>query len=188
MCNRHNKGLIEWKYFPIQVLGLQSILEMKSHIRVSRESYNNTLTFDHERKLTNYKTITKVALNERRSLRTKPNSVKCDTWHKYIIACCVSADVHLWMRSEGGNWRLGLGLWPSRIARDYWDVASLIRLDVLWWNLWDPNKEAQSRSGCSRGAFYVTTRSCDLPSGKQVSIVSSRYATKEASYERRPEK
>ena len=30
--------------------------------------------------------------------------------------------------------------------------------------------------GAERGAFYVTTRSCDLPSGKQVSIVSSRYA------------
>ena len=28
--------------------------------------------------------------------------------------------------------------------------------------------------GAERGAFYVTTRSCDLPSGKQVSIVSSR--------------
>ena len=174
---------------------------MKIHchiIRVSRESCNNTLSFDHERKLANYKTITKEVLNRGRSTsqnqgnRKKPsfdpNSVKCDTWHKYIIACCVSADVHLWMRSEGGNWRLGLGLWPSRIARDNWDVASMIRLDVLWWNLWNPNKEAQSRSGCSRGAFYVTTRSCDLPSGKQVSIVSSRYATKEASYERRLEK
>ena len=47
-------------------------MEMKSHIiRVSRESCNNTLTFDHERKLTNYKTITKVALNKGRSLRTK---------------------------------------------------------------------------------------------------------------------
>ena len=32
---------------------------------------NNTLTFDHERKLINYKTITKVVLNRGRSLRTK---------------------------------------------------------------------------------------------------------------------
>ena len=175
---------------------------MKSHchiIRVSRESCNNTLTFDHERKLTSYKTITKVVRNRGPSLRTKgtakkpsfdPNSVKCDTWHKYIIACCVSADVHLWMRSEGGNWRLGLGLWPSSIARDNWDVASMIRLDVLWWNLWDPNKEAQSRSGCRKGCFL-----CDdallWPSFREASkhrFKSPAYATKEASYERRPEK
>ena len=55
---------------------------------MANSSCNNTLTFDHERKLTNYKTITKVALNKGRSLRTKgtakkpsfdPNSVKCDT-------------------------------------------------------------------------------------------------------------
>ena len=60
----------------------------KSNVtRVSRESRNNTLTFDHECKLTNYATITKVVLNRGRSLRTKgtakkpsfdPNSEKCD--------------------------------------------------------------------------------------------------------------
>ena len=45
-------GLIEWKYFPTQVLRLQSISEMKSHchiIRVSGESYNNTLTLTRSR-------------------------------------------------------------------------------------------------------------------------------------------
>ena len=176
---------------------LQSILEMKSHQSVKRklQQYSDFWSSTQTGKLQDkYKGSFKKRTQSQNQGNCKkkpsfdPNSVKCDTWHKYIIACCVSADVHLWMRSEGGNWRLGLGLWPSRIARDNWDVASMIRLDVLWWNLWNPNKEAQSRSGCSRGAFYVTTRSCDLPSGKQVSIVSSRYATKEAFYECRPEK
>ena len=88
-------------------------------IRVSRESCNNTLTFDHQRKLANYKTNTKVVLKRGRSLRIKGTAKKiffwpkfCEMWHMTQIYYCLLR--LCWRPSldaqRGGKLTTGIGI------------------------------------------------------------------------------